>query len=189
MTDLLSPLRARASACELCTSTDDLQPYLVEPVRDGGSVEDAVLICGTCAAQLADGATLDPRHWFGLQETIWSEVAAVQALSWRLLDRLRGEPWAADVLGSAWLEEDVAAWAKAGEEAEEALVVVDSNGTALADGDSVTLIKDLNVKGANFTAKRGTMVKGIRLTADPGLVEGRVNRTAIYLKTEFLKKV
>lgn len=188
MTDLDSALRERASACELCSSTDDLQPFLVEPVRDGGSVEDAVLVCGTCAAQLADGATLDPRHWFGLQETIWSEVAAAQALSWRILDRLRGESWAADVLEGAWLEDDIAAWAKAGADTDDALVVVDSNGTALADGDSVTLIKDLDVKGANFTAKRGTMVKGIRLTDDPGLVEGRVNRTAIYLKTEFLKK-
>ncbi len=64
----------------------------------------------------------------------------------------------------------------------------DSNGTILSDGDSVTLIKDLEVKGGGFTAKRGTLVKGIRLTDDPGLVEGRVNKMAIYLKTEFLKK-
>jgi protein PhnA len=58
----------------------------------------------------------------------------------------------------------------------------------LVDGDAVTLIKDLDVKGANFTAKRGTLVKGIRLTDDPALVEGRVNGIAIYLKTAFLKK-
>lgn len=188
MTDLDAALRGRASACELCGATDALSPFLVEPVRAAGSVDDAVLACGTCAGQLADGATLDPRHWFGLQESIWSEVAAVQALSWRILDRLRAESWAADVLEGAWLEEDVAAWARAGGEPDDAVVVVDSNGTPLADGDSVTLIKDLDVKGANFTAKRGTMVKGIRLTDDPGLVEGRINRTAIYLKTEFLKK-
>ena len=47
----------------------------------------------------------------------------------------------------------------------------DSNGTTLADGDSVTLIKDLKVKGTSETIKRGTLVKNIRLTDDPGLIE------------------
>ncbi len=49
-------------------------------------------------------------------------------------------------------------------------------------------IKDLDVKGAGFTAKRGTLVKDIRLADDPELIEGRVNKTVIYLRTEFLKK-
>ena len=65
---------------------------------------------------------------------------------------------------------------------------MDSHGAELKSGDSVTLIKDLDVKGAGFTAKRGTLVKDIRLADDPELIEGRVNKTVIYLRTEFLKK-
>jgi protein PhnA len=65
---------------------------------------------------------------------------------------------------------------------------VDSNGAVLANGDAVCIIKDLNVKGTTFTAKRGTIVRSIRLTSNPEHVEGRVNGTVIVLKTCFLKK-
>lgn len=65
----------------------------------------------------------------------------------------------------------------------------DSNGTQLVDGDSVTLIKDLKVKGTSVTLKRGTMVRGIRLTDDPQEVECRVEKVkGLVLRTEFLKK-
>ena len=64
----------------------------------------------------------------------------------------------------------------------------DSNGTLLAEGDSVTLIKDLKVKGSSLTLKRGTMVKNIRLTNSAGEVEGRAGGSTMVLRTEFLKK-
>jgi protein PhnA len=64
----------------------------------------------------------------------------------------------------------------------------DSNGTILNEGDSVTLIKDLKVKGSSSVIKRGTMVKNIRLTSDPGEIEGRVEKSTMVLKTMFLKK-
>jgi alkylphosphonate utilization operon protein PhnA len=65
----------------------------------------------------------------------------------------------------------------------------DSNGTILADGDNVTLIKDLKVKGTSVTLKRGTLVKGIRLTGDPDEIECRVEKVkGLVLRTEFLKK-
>ena len=66
--------------------------------------------------------------------------------------------------------------------------VKDSNGTVLNDGDSVTLIKDLKVKGSSLTLKRGTVVKKIRLTDDEQEVDCRVNGSSIVLRTEFLKK-
>jgi protein PhnA len=66
--------------------------------------------------------------------------------------------------------------------------VKDSNGTLLNEGDSVTLIKDLKVKGSSSVIKRGTMVKNIRLTNSPNEIEGRVDKTTMVLKTEFLKK-
>jgi protein PhnA len=65
----------------------------------------------------------------------------------------------------------------------------DSNGTILADGDNVTLIKDLKVKGTSVTLKRGTLVKGIRLTGDPVEIECRVEKVkGLVLRTEFVKK-
>lgn len=67
--------------------------------------------------------------------------------------------------------------------------VKDSNGTVLSDGDSVTLIKDLKVKGTSVTLKRGTMVKNIRLTDDEAEVECNVEKVkGLVLKTCFLKK-
>ena len=67
--------------------------------------------------------------------------------------------------------------------------VRDSNGTLLRDGDSVTLIKDLKVKGAGVTLKRGTMVKNIRLTFDENEIEANVEKVrGLVLRTEFVKK-
>lgn len=65
----------------------------------------------------------------------------------------------------------------------------DSNGTILADGDSVQLIRDLKVKGSSITYKRGKVVKNLRLTGDPEEVECRDGKSTIVLKTCFLKKV
>ena len=68
-------------------------------------------------------------------------------------------------------------------------VVRDSNGNLLNDGDSVTLIKDLKVKGTSETLKRGTMVKNIRLTGDPAEIECNTKQVkGLVLRTEFLKK-
>ena len=64
----------------------------------------------------------------------------------------------------------------------------DSNGTPLAEGDSVTLIKNLKVKGLSLTFKRGTLVKNIRLTNSAAEIEGRAGGSTMVLKTEFLKK-
>ncbi len=72
---------------------------------------------------------------------------------------------------------------------EEEILVKDSNGTVLANGDSVTLIKDLKVKGTSVTLKRGTLVKNIRLTDDEELIECNVDKVkGLVLRTEFLKK-
>ncbi|WP_327414827.1 alkylphosphonate utilization protein [Streptomyces sp. NBC_01233] len=69
------------------------------------------------------------------------------------------------------------------------IIVKDSNGTQLADGDSVTLIKDLKVKGTSETLKRGTLVKNIRLTSKTDEVECNTKKVkGLVLRTEFLKK-
>ena len=65
----------------------------------------------------------------------------------------------------------------------------DSNGAILKDGDSVTLIKDLPVKGANVTLKRGTLIRNIRLTYNEKEIECNADKVkGLVLKTEFLKK-
>jgi len=180
MTDLNIPeeLAARAGGrCELCGGTSGLTALSA----GGDSAERSVLICDACAAELASD-TLDPKHWFCLKEAIWSGVPAVQVVSYRLL------------LDSAYLADDVLAWANEGlaeadeDEGDGSGRTVDCNGNELADGDSVTLIRNLDVKGAGFVAKQGTRVNDIRLTDNPKHVEGRINKVAIVLKTEFLKK-
>ena len=67
--------------------------------------------------------------------------------------------------------------------------VKDSNGTILNDGDSVTVIKDLKVKGSSTVLKRGTVIKNIRLTGSEDEIEGRTDKVkGLVLRTEFLKK-
>jgi protein PhnA len=73
---------------------------------------------------------------------------------------------------------------------DEPIIVRDCNGTQLHDGDTVLLAKDLKVKGTSTTLKKGTKVKGIRLTDDPAEIECRVeNIKGLVLRTEFLKRV
>lgn len=67
--------------------------------------------------------------------------------------------------------------------------VKDSNGVLLNDGDTVTLIKDLKLKGSSTVLKRGTTVKKIKLTEDPAEIDCRINGSAIVLRTEFIKKI
>lgn len=74
-------------------------------------------------------------------------------------------------------------------DAAEELVVKDSNGNVLHDGDSVTLIKDLTLRGSSTTIKIGTKVNNIKLTDDPAEIDCKVNGMEIVLRTEFLKKL
>ena len=66
----------------------------------------------------------------------------------------------------------------------------DSNGTELSAGDNVSVIKDLKVKGASSTIKRGTTIKNIRLTNKDDEIEAKVDKCGVVvLKTCFLKKI
>lgn len=71
---------------------------------------------------------------------------------------------------------------------EDTVETKDSNGTILADGDAVHLIKDLKVKGSSLNLKRGEVIKNIRLTHDPECIDCKVGKAQIVLRTEFLKK-
>ncbi|MEE2961744.1 MAG: PhnA domain-containing protein [Myxococcota bacterium] len=188
-----SALKERAGQqCELCGTEENLQVLSVGPAT-AAHADQCILSCEICRAQLDPTSNLEIKHWFCLNQSIWSEVPAVQVVSWRLLHRLNGESWAQDLLDQAYLEESVMAWAQEGleqkSEDDNGMKTEDSNGTQLFEGDAVTIIKDLDVKGSSIVAKRGTLVKGIRLTDNPEHIEGKVNKTTIVLKTCFLKKV
>jgi protein PhnA len=69
------------------------------------------------------------------------------------------------------------------------VVVKDSNGAELKGGDSVTLIKDLKVKGSSVVLKRGALIKNIRLTDDPNEIDCRAEKVkGLVLRTEFVRK-
>ncbi len=181
------------SSCELCGATDGLVVYAVLP-KDGSSSDDCALVCGTCNGQLNAEQDLNITHWRCLNDSMWSQVPAVQVLSWQQLSILTqsGETWAQDLLDMMYLEDDAKSWAESGlalRSSDDDSEAFDSNGDKLSAGDNVYLIKDLPVKGAGFTAKQGTTVRGISLTSNPEHIEGRVNGQKIVILTKFVKKV
>lgn len=188
---ILEELQARSgSKCELCGEADGLGVYEVPPELDS-SAERSALICSTCLDQVEKRTPMHGDHWRCLNESMWTQEPAVQVLAWRMLKRLSAESWAVELFDMLYLEEETLAWAQSVDEepAGDAVVHVDSNGNVLATGDTVTLIKDLNVKGASFTAKRGTAVRKISLVPDNAAhIEGRVNGQQIVILTEFVKK-
>ena len=179
------------SKCELCAATENLNVYEVPPTSDA-STDECIFICQTCQQQIESPEKVDVHHWRCLNDSMWSQVPAVQVMAWRMLTRLNTEGWAQDLLDMLYLDDETLVWAKAtGEGVSDENIVkhVDSNGATLEAGDTVTLIKDLNVKGANFTAKRGTAVRGISLVHDNSEhIEGKVNGQQIVILTKFVKK-
>ena len=96
-----------------------------------------------------------------------------------------------DILESADKHECVTCgheWPKTLSSDNDALKVKDSNGNILSDGDSVTVIKDLKVKGSSKTLKAGTKIKGIRLVEGDHDVDCKVDGMGVMLKSRFLKK-
>ena len=179
------------SKCELCGAADNLGVYEVPP-GSNGSADESVLICGTCREQIENPEKVDVHRWRCLNDSMWSQVPSVQVMVWRMLKRLSSEGWPQELLDTLYLDENTQAWAEAtgeGKSDEVTVKHVDSNGAVLNAGDAVTLIKDLPVKGASFTAKRGTVVRGISLVADnPEHIEGRVSGHHIVILTKFIKK-
>ena len=170
--------------CQLCGSDQDVTAVALAP-RD-----ETVSLCATCRDQLSGEAPLDADHLRCLNESAWSQEPVVQVAAWRLLKKLaaKGETWAQDLLDMLYLEPEVLEWAEAGDSEESEPTLKDAHGNILRNGDTVILIKDLDVKGAGFTAKRGTQVKNIRITDDGKHFEGRVNGTRIYIVAAYTKK-
>ncbi|TXB67084.1 PhnA protein [Vicingus serpentipes] len=184
-------LERSGNQCELCASNDNLTVYNVAIIQSKNA-DESVNICATCKDQIENPDNMDANHWRCLNDSMWSEVPAVKVLSWRMLNRLKGEGWPVDLLEMMYLEDDVLAWAREtgeGNDGSDAVVHKDSNGATLNSGDTVVLIKDLNVKGGGFTAKRGTAVRNISLVHDNAEhIEGRVEGQQIVILTQYVKK-
>jgi len=96
------------------------------------------------------------------------------------------EDYVYDEASGEWIS---AAAAKTATEADGAVEVRDAVGNLLMDGDQVTLIKDLTVKGAGQTLKRGTLIKSIRLTGDAQEIDCRFDGIkGLVLRAEFVRK-
>lgn len=186
-------LRQRSgNVCELSGASDNLTIYQV-PFAKGNEVEGSILISEKCLAQIEKREELNSSFWESfLPTSMWSEVPAVQVVAWRILSRLRNEGWAADALDMLYLDDDTLEWAKAtndhlGNSATE--LHKDCNGNILANGDTVNLIKDLDVKGSTLNAKIGTAVRNIRLVHDNHeQIEGKIEGQSIVILTKYVKK-
>ena len=184
---LQANLQSRAGGkCELCSAETALEAFAL-PYSDGHADNEAAL-CGTCLEQVNKSEDFDVNHLRCLNDSMWSTVPAVQVLAARMLNRLSAETWAQDLKDMLYLDEEQQAWLDQEPSEEDMIKHVDSNGAVLNAGDSVVIIKDLNVKGTSFVAKRGTAVRNIGLTNNPEHIEGRVNGTRIVILTQYVKK-
>lgn len=177
--------------CELCNSTENLSIYEVPPVTNA-HLENCIYVCNTCKSQIEKTEQIDSNHWKTLSDTMWSEHPVVQVMAWRMLSRLRNEGWAADNLEILYLDDESLEWAKkTGDHENDGTVEFhqDTNGTRLYEGDTVVLIKTLDVKGSSISAKLGTVVKNIRLVQDnTEQIEGKVEGQTIVILTKYLRK-
>ncbi|SDB65293.1 phosphonoacetate hydrolase [Flavobacteriaceae bacterium MAR_2010_188] len=178
--------------CELCSSTENLSVYKIPPSLHE-SLDNSVLVCETCKIQIENPEQMDANHWRCLNDSMWSQYIPVQIMAWRMLQRLRGEGWPQELIGMMYLDEEAMSFARATGEHEDAsqkIIHRDVNGVILETGDSVTLIKDLKVKGSSMVAKQGIVVKKISLDHEnEKYIEGKVDGQQIVLITEYVKKV
>tara|TARA_R110002124_G_scaffold216122_2_gene381911 strand:- start:3796 stop:4251 length:456 start_codon:yes stop_codon:yes gene_type:complete len=147
--------------------------------------------------QIKDPEKIEPNHWRCLNGSMWRPIAAVQVTAWRMLTRLRDEVWPIKLLYMMYLGSETLQMAQSDSEAQsenfkpvQEIVHLEpefpqSNGDTLEADATV----DLNVKGANFTAKKGTFVRDISLIWDsPEHIEGKVEEQQIVILTKFVKK-
>ncbi len=170
--------------CELCSTDSATSAYAVSP-KNNDVIENEVALCDQCLSIL-EGKDAG-NHWQCLAGSIWNTEPSVLALSYRILYGLKDQDWANELLTSVDFEESVVTWALSAYQVQ--AVHVDSNGTELQNGDTVVLTQVLNVKGANFMAPKGTVVRKIRLVPDnPEQIEGKVNEQTIVILTKFVRK-
>lgn len=170
--------------CELCTAEIPSTAYAVSP-KNHDVVENEVALCDTCLAALDRKDA--QQHWQCLAGSIWNTEPSVQALTYRVLYNNRDEGWAQEIMSSVELDESIIDWATSAYAVAD--VHKDSNGVTLEQGDTVVLTQNLNVKGTNFTAPKGTIVRKIRLVPDnTDQIEGKINEQMIVILAKYVRK-
>ncbi|MEJ6547029.1 MAG: PhnA domain-containing protein [Flavobacteriaceae bacterium] len=184
-------LKRAQEKCECCGSSESLAAYEL-PASPTSGIEASLVLCSKCLLEL-DAEERDANHWRCLNDAMWSELHALQVLSWRMLHRLKPFGWSQELLDMMYLDEDTLAWAAAagdGADKSDAVIHRDVNGVILAPGDAVVLIKDLKVKGSSMVAKQGTAVRRISLDPENATyIEGKVAGQTIVIITEYVKKL
>jgi protein PhnA len=195
MSDLGKQLEERSgNTCEICAATDTLEVKVsleaYEVPDSPKNVKDtAIFACETCRMQLKGESEVEPNHWRALNDSMWSTVPAVQVVAYRMLDQLRPEGWPVDLIDMMYMEEDTKQWAEDGIQRGPKIIHKDANGNILHRGDSIVILKDLDVKGSSLIAKRGTAVRNISLVHEnANQIEGKVGPTQVVLLTQFVKK-
>lgn len=172
--------------CELCGLSAPTHEHIV--IDDiGFDLNNIVGLCDLCFNQIEPENNKDSSHWQCLAASIWSDVLPVQILSYRVLYLLRAEDWASDIINSVDIGDSVIESAIRKYKIKE--VHKDAYGSILENGDNVVLTQVLNVKGANFMAPKGTIVKKIKLVPENTTqIEGKINDQTIVILTQFVKK-
>jgi protein PhnA len=183
-------LQRANNTCEICSdNNNDLTIYAV-PTHTFDTDADVVVLCSNCNTKISNNDYIQPESFRGIQGSIWSETSAVKVLSYKIAQQLQSIDWAQEVLESAYLTEDELAWANSEAEATASIIVhKDAYGAVLQSGDNVLLTENLNVKGTNFIAPKGTKVPKIRLVADNAeQIEGKIEGSTIVILTKFVRK-
>jgi protein PhnA len=170
--------------CELCSTLPAIHEFTVSP-RNDDSINNQVALCDSClsAMDVKDNGN----YWRCLEGSIWSAEPSIKALSYRLLHAYRDQEWANDAIQSVEFDENTVQWALSAFDIAD--VHKDAYGNVLETGDNVVLTQVLNVKGANFMAAKGTIVKKIKLVADNvEQIEGKINDQTIVILTKYVKK-
>lgn len=177
--------------CELCSAASPLTVYTLAPA-EANNKDSKLALCQKCTKQIDKEEPLDELHWRCLENTMWSDIAAIQVATWRLLNRLSNHSWAAEKLDMMYLDDETLAFAKLSgdhENTDEDSFHRDCNGQLLNGGDSVVLIKSLDVKGSTLNAKQGTVVKNIRLVPEnTEQIEGKIEGQTIVILTKYVRK-
>jgi protein PhnA len=185
-----SLLERANNSCEICSQINtDLNIYTV-PTHNFDTDADVVILCSNCNTSITNNDYANAENFRGIQGSIWSETSSVKVLSYKIAQQLHTIDWAQEIVDSAYLTEDELAWANSEAEATASIVVhKDAYGAVLQSGDNVLLTENLNVKGTNFIAPKGTKVPKIRLVADNAeQIEGKIEGSTIVILTKFVRK-
>jgi protein PhnA len=170
--------------CECCSASPAQFAFTVSPKKE--EPQNQVALCDVCFTDVEKLSQVE--HWRCVEGSIWNPEAAVQALSYRIANQLKGSAsWAQNLLDSVEIDEDIVSWANSNQMNQ--IVHLDAFGNTLENGDTVVLTQALDVKGTSFSAPKGTVVKKIRLVHDQSdQIEGKINEQTIVILTKFVKK-